>query len=142
MNKLSIEAFKKPTWQEYYDFCKANGIDCIEGTEVYAIKHRQVMSDDHSAPGISIVKSNTFLTTSKQIPHYEDREKDVQALCDAVLEMSTIFYDNPNGPYENSCPFCCATEYSGGEKSHYTMSELKHLNDCAYLIAKDLLTNK
>lgn len=69
------------------------------------------------------------------------REDDIKAVCKAVIETNTTFFDNPNGPYENSCPFCSAKKYSGGEKPYYDMDELKHDLDCAYVIAKDLMTN-
>lgn len=69
------------------------------------------------------------------------REKDIQTLCDAVLDISTLFYDNPNGPYESSCPFCYSKDYRGGGGSiQASMSEISHKSDCAYLIAKDLST--
>jgi hypothetical protein len=71
----------------------------------------------------------------------DQREKDIQALCEAVLDMSADFYDNPNGPYETTCPFCHAKDYRGGnERAYAFMSELQHKHDCAYLIAKDLST--
>lgn len=69
----------------------------------------------------------------------EDREKDIQKLCEEVLNISTIFWDNPNGPYESKCPFCFETiEYGGGYKGDTSMSGIDHSLDCAYLIAKDL----
>ncbi len=71
-----------------------------------------------------------------------DREKDILKLCNSVLDISTIFYDNPNGAYESTCPFCYATKYrGGGQHYHVAISDVKHENDCAYLIAKDLSTN-
>lgn len=72
----------------------------------------------------------------------EQREKDIQELCKQILEMPSEFWDNPNGAYESSCPFCSAIEYRGGGKDyHADMSELKHDSNCSYLIAKDLSTN-
>jgi len=73
----------------------------------------------------------------------EDREINVQKLCDAVLEISVQCWDNPNGAYESTCPFCYAQDYSsGGAKRMWSsMSELDHEPDCAYLIAKKLVTN-
>jgi len=70
------------------------------------------------------------------------RENDIQELCKQVLETPTEFYDNPNGAYESSCPFCEAIEYRGGHSSgiHSNMNELNHNSNCAYLIAKDLST--
>ena len=70
----------------------------------------------------------------------DQREKEIQALCKAVLESDTEFWDNPNGAYENSCPFCCAIEHRVGRNKHASISEIKHDGDCAYLIAKDLST--
>ena len=70
-----------------------------------------------------------------------DREKDILKLCEAVLTTSPNCWDNPNGAYETSCPFCSAEERRGGGGSIWaSMSELKHSGDCAYLIAKDLST--
>jgi|TARA_R110000822_G_scaffold6851_10_gene28673 hypothetical protein len=68
------------------------------------------------------------------------REEDIQELCNQVLDTVTVFWDNPNGAYENSCPFCSAIEYRGGKNSYADMRELSHDSDCAYLIAKDLMT--
>jgi len=72
----------------------------------------------------------------------KQREKDVQDLCQQILEMPVDFWDNPYGAYENSCPFCGVVECRSGGKNYYvSMSELKHNNNCAFLIAKDLSTN-
>lgn len=70
----------------------------------------------------------------------DDREKEIQRLCSSILDMSTSFWDNPNGPYESSCPICGATEYYGGGVRHPSMDDIHHIPDCAYLIAKDLST--
>ena len=75
--------------------------------------------------------------------HSEQREIDVQKLCEVVLDTSPNYWDNPNGAYETTCPFCYAEEHRGGGKGSIwaSMSELDHKSDCAYLIAKDLSTN-
>ena len=74
--------------------------------------------------------------------HSPEREIDVQKLCDAVLEVSPDCWDNPNGAYETTCPFCYAKDYRGGSGNIWaSMSELNHKPNCAYLIAKDLSTN-
>ena len=75
--------------------------------------------------------------------HSEQREIDVQKLCKAILETPPNCWDNPNGAYETSCPFCYTEELRGGGKDSIwaTMGELQHESDCAYLIAKDLSTN-
>lgn len=71
-----------------------------------------------------------------------DREKDIQSLCQAVLNMSPSFYDNPNGGYEYTCPLCHNMAYGGNPmNSSVAMNDIKHSTDCAYLIAKDLSTN-
>ena len=72
----------------------------------------------------------------------EQLEKDIQKLCKCVLNIEPNTYDNPNGCYETTCPFCNAYDSRGGGKGSIwaTMNELKHDIDCAYLIAKDLST--
>lgn len=74
----------------------------------------------------------------------DPREKDIQALCNAVLYMSAVHWDNPNGAYESSCPICHAMVKSGSDGNGFPdfkdMDEIKHKFDCAYLIAKDLST--
>ncbi len=72
-----------------------------------------------------------------------DREKDIIKLCDAVLNISTDFYDNPNGAYESTCMFCRKKVKKGGNEGciQASMDEIKHEPNCAYLIAKDLSTN-
>ena len=70
------------------------------------------------------------------------REQDVVALAKAVLTMGAEHWDNPNGAYESTCPLCYAKVHRGGQKEIWaSMSEIKHEPNCAYLIAKDLLTN-
>lgn len=67
----------------------------------------------------------------------DDREKDIQKLCQGVINASPATYYNPNGPDDSTCPFC-------HERVMYAdadMKDITHTTDCAYLIAKDLSTN-
>lgn len=65
------------------------------------------------------------------------RDKDVLELCQKVLEVGAIYEYNSNSYDATRCPFCYEFEY-GDNGSMYT---IKHINDCAWLIAKDLSTN-
>jgi len=70
-----------------------------------------------------------------------NREKDILALCKAVLSISPNWYDDPNGPYTTTCPFCSSRKWEGGSHQDYGyMSQIIHSSKCAYLIAKDLST--
>lgn len=74
----------------------------------------------------------------------EQREKDIQKLCDTILSFGIDKYDNPYGGYESTCPFCGVKEsrFDGdGIDIWASMQDLTHDQDCAYLIAKDLSTN-
>ena len=64
------------------------------------------------------------------------REQDVLRLCDKILDVNPTFRYNSNGPDTSSYPFC--HEYVNGE--YGLMNEIKHKQDCAYLLAKDLST--
>lgn len=76
------------------------------------------------------------------ITHSPERERELQELCKQVLNTSPNCWDNPNGAYETTCPFCYETEYRGGGGSIWAaMHEIKHQPDCAYNIAKGLSTN-
>ncbi len=66
----------------------------------------------------------------------DQREKDIQELCNQVLGASPAVYYNPNGADDTTCPFCGECVYN----SKGNMLEIKHSIDCAYLIAKDLST--
>lgn len=68
----------------------------------------------------------------------DQREQDVLTLCKAVLNLSPNFWDNPNGGYENTCPFCYEIAYGFTDVG---MKDISHKPFCAYLIAKDLSTN-
>ena len=73
--------------------------------------------------------------------HDENREREVQALVKYLLtETSPEFWDNPNGPYEVSCPLCLGRVTGGREllRNVVTMDDIPHEADCPYLIAKDL----
>lgn len=83
-------------------------------------------------------------TNTKEVQvNDEQRERDIQSLCQAVLSIEPHCWDNPNGPYETRCPFCTAEENRGGQNPsgcYASMKELKHEPDCVYLVAKDLST--
>ena len=62
------------------------------------------------------------------------REKDIQTLCSAILDMCV----QSTGDYGmgGECPFCLK-----GCRWDDSLSHIKHDPNCAYLIAKDLSTN-
>ncbi len=63
-----------------------------------------------------------------------DREKDINQLCKAVLELAPRNTGDSGTGAE--CPFCFGEGNWDGD-----ISDMKHDLDCAYLIAKDLSTN-
>ena len=69
-----------------------------------------------------------------------EREDEIRDLCGQVLKMSPEFWDNPNGAYEHTCPFCRVTVRTGGNQIDPSIKDLPHEPDCAYLIAKSLMT--
>ena len=76
------------------------------------------------------------------VQHDENREREVQILVKEVLSGSVQFYDNSNGLYEWTCPYCSAKVEGGHETmlKGVCMDELQHDHDCAYIIAKGLKT--
>lgn len=74
------------------------------------------------------------------VQHDENREREVQLLVKEVLSGSMQFYDNPNGSYEWSCPYCCAKVEGGSETllKGVRMDDVQHAHECAYIIAKGL----
>jgi len=64
------------------------------------------------------------------------RSEDVVKIVGAILEVSPDFWDNPNGPYTYTCPFCEEQSYSYGDD----MNDINHGKDCAYIVAKDMST--
>jgi hypothetical protein len=55
--------------------------------------------------------------------------------------MGPDFWDNPNGPYENRCPFCYVVEKFGGNPNEGPgMKDIPHASNCVWLVAKDLYT--
>jgi len=65
-----------------------------------------------------------------------DREKDVLELCRQVISTIPNQYYNWHGADSSTCPFC----YSKVEYIWDQLSGIKHEENCAYLIAKDLST--
>ena len=65
------------------------------------------------------------------------RESDIKQLCKKVLEVAPEYDYNPNSYDATRCPFCSGFEYH----DNGSMETIKHDQDCAYLIAKDLSTN-
>lgn len=83
-------------------------------------------------------------TESNKLPlyniiHSPEREMELQDLCKQVLKASPERYYNPNGADQTTCPFCCEKDYSNGCTAN--IEDIKHEPNCAYYIAKGLLTN-
>lgn len=65
----------------------------------------------------------------------QGREKDVYDLCKKVLDTWTIEEYNPSSPDVSICPLCRAEDTVGTN-----IKDIEHSQDCAYLLARDLLT--
>ena len=73
------------------------------------------------------------------INHDENREAEVQKLCKEILSFSAE-HDGCDNSYDTEhwfCPFCISKNYESSR-----LSKFNHDIGCAYLIAKDLSTNK
>lgn len=70
------------------------------------------------------------------------REYEIQQVLKAVINANVDSFDNPNGGYENTCPFCCTMTYGNYNHPWLDMHELTHDMNCAYIIAKGLMTGK
>lgn len=87
------------------------------------------------------VKLTGLTCTAGAVPVHDPlREAEVQRLARGVLSVNTVFWDDPNGPYHWDCPLCGEGE-TGGHGASYEMKDIKHKSDCAYVIAKGLVTN-
>ncbi len=64
-------------------------------------------------------------------------QEKVNKLIDGVLETRPEYWDNPNGGYQYSCPFCQVYKEVGGGES-VSMPELNHEKECVYLTAQEL----
>lgn len=63
--------------------------------------------------------------------------KKVYKLIEGIIFSSPNFWDNPDGGYQFICPFC--NNYKEVKGHVYVgMSEIKHEDDCIYLMALDL----
>jgi hypothetical protein len=69
-----------------------------------------------------------------------EREEQITELCKKVVNVIPEFYDNPNGGYENTCPYCYKMGYGDYKRIQISMEDIEHDVNCAWLIAKDLLT--
>lgn len=68
----------------------------------------------------------------------DDQEQDILRLIDKVLDVAPKFHYNPNGADTSSCPFC----YNHVNGEYADMNDIKHEQNCAYLLAKDLNTGR
>jgi hypothetical protein len=64
-------------------------------------------------------------------------QEKVNKLIEGVLETMPEYWDNPNGGYRYSCPFCQNYKEVGGGES-VSMIEIDHSEDCVYLTAQEL----
>lgn len=67
------------------------------------------------------------------------RDEEVKELCEAVVNVIGIWQSNTNGPDTRTCPFCYKS--ISDNEMNAEMSDIRHNRNCAYLIAKSLLTN-
>ena len=67
--------------------------------------------------------------------HDEQREKDLQSVCNGILN-SNVRNTGDSGS-GGECPYCYIDCGWDAE-----LSDIKHERNCIYLIAKDLLTKK
>lgn len=72
-----------------------------------------------------------------EIPIDEDLVNKIETLVNGVIETQAEFYDNPNGAYEFSCPFCCGNIKSS-RISIGGMVDIKHDKDCTYILAMEI----
>lgn len=71
----------------------------------------------------------------------KDLAKDnLKILVEKILEVQPTYFDNPNGGYEFTCPFCGSYIVTKGlwESEPGTMENIKHDEGCAYIFAKDI----
>jgi hypothetical protein len=67
-----------------------------------------------------------------------DIKSELEDLISDIMLMDTNFFDDPNGAYEYSCPFCDNyISVKGGEK-HNGMLDIEHSDDCLYIKAKNI----
>lgn len=73
------------------------------------------------------------------------RESDIKQLFKKVLEVAPVCDYNPNSYDAARCPFCSGFEYIAISypplHNKRRMETIRHDQDCAYLIAKDLSAN-
>ena len=67
--------------------------------------------------------------------------KEISQIIKGVLDMNAVFFDDPNGPYSMTCPFCSGAIKYGGYRQDPTMEELPHSSDCIWVIAKRISGN-
>ena len=60
----------------------------------------------------------------------------VYNICQKVIDIGAIYEYNSNSYNATRCPFCTGFEYH----DRGSMDTIKHDNDCAWLLAKDLST--
>ena len=65
------------------------------------------------------------------------RREKIEELIDNTIMVSLIFWDNPNGGHQYSCPYCRDTVEVGGGEFVY-IGDLDHDKDCNYLLAVEL----
>lgn len=87
-----------------------------------------------------MIEADKLKGAKNTVQHDENREREIQLLVKEVLSGSVQQYDDPNGAYEWTCPYCCAKLEGGYETllKGVRMDDLQHDHECAYVIAKGL----
>jgi len=145
------EAYEAKTGKVCDDLILENMAYAIEAMEVYKSQHHHTITDTEIERMAKEYAENEnsaytndyygFIAGAKAVlSMMPQSEHEIQRLCNAVLNMSSDFYENSQGGYESSCVFCDAEELKRGRGNRWvSMKDLKHDQNCPYLIAKSLL---
>ncbi len=60
-------------------------------------------------------------------------------MCNNILETTSEFYDDSNGPYYAICNLCDSSISYPGNVPHKTMEDIQHDSDCPWIIAPQIL---
>lgn len=135
-NLISISA-RNLEYQKYIEkgsvpLCLTMGIQSAQDVQTLLKYINKLESELITINQSQLIKNDNLNDT----PNDNQREQDIQTLCQAVLNDGILYECNDNGYDRHICIFCYNSVPVDNE--HHS-GNIKHSLNCPYLIAKDLI---
>lgn len=66
------------------------------------------------------------------------KNEKIEKIINNIIEIQPMLFDDPNGGYEYSCPFCGIDKTVSADQ-YVSMVDINHDKDCTWVLAMELI---